>query len=426
MTWGFVTCGPNEAMVVSGCCHGRPHYVTGGRIFVLPFIQRLDRISLNIMTLIIESPRIYTQKGVPITVTGVAQVKVQGSNAEMLSTACEQFLGKTEEEIQEVAKETLEGHQRAIMGNMTVEEIYKDRKKFSKAVFEVASSDLINMGISVVSYTLKDIKDDQGYLKALGQARTAQVKRDARIGEAEARRDAGIREAQAEDARIAGQLDNEAQVAKAKRDLQLKQAACDKEVQTLKAKSELAYKLQAAKTQQAIKAEEMGIELVERKRRIELEELDCERVKFTLEATVKKPAEAERFRLERIAEAERLRVKAEAEAEAEAITLRGMAEAEASRAVAKAEAEKMRKMAEAMKNYKDAAILDMVLQTLPRIAAEVSAPLAKCQKVTMVSTGEGELGISKISNEVMKVVESLPTLVTSVTGQDMRSLIPAN
>ncbi|BHF79934.1 Flotillin-like protein 1 [Sparganum proliferum] len=426
MTWGFVTCGPNEAMVVSGCCHRRPYYVTGGRLFVLPFIQRLDRISLNIMTLIIESPRIYTQKGVPITVTGVAQVKVQGSNAEMLSTACEQFLGKTEEEIQEVAKETLEGHQRAIMGNMTVEEIYKDRKKFSKAVFEVASSDLINMGISVVSYTLKDIKDDQGYLKALGQARTAQVKRDARIGEAEARRDAGIREAQAEDARIAGQLENEAQVAKAKRDLQLKQAACDKEVQTLKAKSELAYKLQAAKTQQAIKAEEMGIELVERKRRIELEELDCERVKFTLEATVKKPAEAERFRLERIAEAERLRVKAEAEAEAEAIMLRGMAEAEASRAVAKAEAEKMRKMAEALKNYKDAAILDMVLQTLPRVAAEVSAPLANCQKVTMVSTGEGEVGISKISNEVMKVVESLPALVSSVTGQDMRSFIPAN
>ncbi|VDN10381.1 unnamed protein product [Dibothriocephalus latus] len=161
MTWGFVTCGPNEAMVVSGCCHRSPYYVTGGRIFLLPFIQRLDRISLNIMTLIIESPRIYTQKGVPITVTGVAQVKVQGSNTEMLSAACEQFLGKTEEEIQEVAKETLEGHQRAIMGNMTVEEIYKDRKKFSKAVFEVASSDLINMGISVVSYTLKDIKDDQ-------------------------------------------------------------------------------------------------------------------------------------------------------------------------------------------------------------------------------------------------------------------------
>ena len=101
--------------------------------------------------------------------------------------ACEQFLGKNEDEITQVALETLEGHQRAIMGSMTVEEIYRDRKKFSKAVFEVASSDLVNMGITVVSYTLKDIRDEEGYLKALGLARTAEVKRDARIGEAEAR-----------------------------------------------------------------------------------------------------------------------------------------------------------------------------------------------------------------------------------------------
>jgi len=394
-------------------------------VFVFPCIQRLDRISLNIMTLIIESPRIYTRNGVPITVTGVAQVKVQGSNAEMLAAACEQFLGKSEHEIQDVAKETLEGHQRAIMGNMTVEEIYKDRKLFSKSVFEVASSDLVNMGITVVSYTLKDIKDDEGYLDALGMARTAQVKRDARIGEAEARRDAGIREARAEDARLAGQLTSEAQVAKAKRDLLLKQAACDKEVETLKAKSELAYQLQAAKTQQEIKAEEMGIELVERRRRIELEELDKERVKHTLEATVKKPAEAECFRLERIAEADQIRVKAEAEAEAEAISLRGLAEAEAHRAIAKAEAEKMRKMAEALKQYQGAAMLDMVLQTLPRIAAEVAAPLSNCAKVTMVSTGDGEIGISKLTNEVVKVVEGLPALVTSLTGQDMRSYIPS-
>ncbi|VDD74097.1 unnamed protein product [Mesocestoides corti] len=425
MGWGFYTCGPNEALVVSGCCHSKPYYVPGGRVFVLPLIQRLDRISLNIMTLIIESPRIYTRNGVPITVTGVAQVKVQGSNPEMLSAACEQFLSKSEREIQEVAKLTLEGHQRAIMGNMTVEEIYKDRKLFSKCVFEVASSDLVNMGISVVSYTLKDIKDDEGYLEALGMARTAQVKRDARIGEAEARRDAGIREAQAEDARIAGQLKNEALIAKAKRDLALKQAACDKEVQALKAKSQLAYQLQAAKTQQEIKAEEMGIELVERKRRIELEELEKERMKYILDATVRKPAESECFRLKTIAEAEQIRVTAEAEAEAEAIKLRGLAEADANRAVVLAEAEKMKRVAEALKNYQSAAMLDMVLQTLPRVAAEVSAPLAHCDKVTMVSTGEGDVGIAKLSNEVIRVIEGLPQLVNSLTGQDMKTYIPA-
>lgn len=113
------------------------------------------------MTLQVESPCVYTSQGVPISVTGIAQVKIQGQNEDMLLTACEQFLGKSEKEIQHIALVTLEGHQRAIMGSMTVEEIYKDRKKFSKQVFEVASSDLVNMGITVVSYTLKDIRDEE-------------------------------------------------------------------------------------------------------------------------------------------------------------------------------------------------------------------------------------------------------------------------
>lgn len=139
----------------------KPLLVPGGRAFVWPTIQQVQRISLNTMTLQVESPCVYTSQGVPISVTGIAQVKIQGSNEDMLLTACEQFLGKKESEIQHIALVTLEGHQRAIMGSMTVEEIYKDRKKFSKQVFEVASSDLVNMGITVVSYTLKDIRDEE-------------------------------------------------------------------------------------------------------------------------------------------------------------------------------------------------------------------------------------------------------------------------
>lgn len=122
------------------------------------------------MTLQVESPCVYTSQGVPISVTGIAQVKVQGQNEDMLLTACEQFLGKSEAEINHIALVTLEGHQRAIMGSMTVEEIYKDRKKFSKQVFEVASSDLANMGITVVSYTIKDLRDEEVSLsKGLGE-----------------------------------------------------------------------------------------------------------------------------------------------------------------------------------------------------------------------------------------------------------------
>ncbi|XP_019766501.1 flotillin-1 isoform X1 [Dendroctonus ponderosae] len=426
MTWGFVTCGPNEALVISGCCYSKPHLVPGGRAFIWPGIQRIQRISLNTMTLIVDSPTVYTSQGVPISVTGIAQVKIQGQNEEMLSAACEQFLGKSANEIEHIALVTLEGHQRAMMGSMTVEEIYKDRKKFSKQVFEVASSDLVNMGITVVSYTIKDIRDEEGakgYLKSLGMARTAEVKRDARIGEAEARADAAIKEAIAEEQRMASVFLNDTEIAKARRDFELKKAAYDVEVQTKNAEAEMAYELQAAKTKQKIKEEEMQIMVVERSQQILVQEQEIARRERELEATVRRPAEAEKFRLEKIAEANRKKVLVEAEAEAEAVRLKGEAEAFAIQAKAKAEAEQMAKKAEAWKEYKEAAMIDMFLEVLPKVAAEVAAPLSQAKKITMISTGNGEVGASKLTGEVLDIVNKVPELVKAMTGVDIAKVI---
>ncbi|XP_044733973.1 flotillin-1 isoform X2 [Chrysoperla carnea] len=425
MGWGFVTCGPNEALVVSGCCYSKPLLVPGGRAFVWPALQKCQRISLNTMTLQVESPTVYTSQGVPISVTGIAQVKIQGQNEEMLLAACEQFLGKSENEIQNIALVTLEGHQRAIMGSMTVEEIYKDRKKFSKNVFEVASSDLVNMGITVVSYTLKDIRDEEGYLQSLGMARTAEVKRDARIGEAEARADAKIKEAMAEQQRMAALYLNNTEIAKAQRDFELKKAAYDVEVQTKKAEAELAYQLQAAKTKQRIKEEQMQIKVVERTQEISVQEQEMQRRERELDATVRRPAEAEKFRLEKIAEANRNRVILEAEAEAEAIRLKGAAEAFAIEAKAKADAEQMSKKAEAWKEYKEAAMIDMLLDTLPKVAAEVAAPLSQAKKITMVSSGSGDIGAAKLTGEVLTIVTKVPDLVKSITGVDILKSVHA-
>ncbi|PSN46034.1 Flotillin-1 [Blattella germanica] len=418
MTWGFVTCGPNEALVVSeslscnwsdstlivckpaageratdrpqkqrrfddpiishlalttttrilnlsankcvsthsvadGCCYNKPLLVPGGRAFVWPTIQCVQRISLNTMTLQVESPTVYTSQGVPISVTGIAQVKIQGQNEEMLLAACEQFLGKQEHEIQHIALE-----------------IYKDRKKFSKQVFEVASSDLVNMGITVVSYTLKDIRDEEGYLKSLGMARTAEVKRDA-------------------------------QIAKAQRDFELKKAAYDVEVQTKKAEAELAYELQAAKTKQRIKEEQMQILVVERSQEIAVQDQEIQRKERELEATIRRPAEAEKYKLEKLAEANRNRVILEAEAEAEALRVRGEAEAFAIEAKARAEAEQMAKKADAWKDYKEAAM----------VAAEVAAPLSQAKKITMVSSGQGEIGAAKLTGEVLNIVSKLISVI---------------
>ncbi|XP_037906468.1 flotillin-1 isoform X4 [Hermetia illucens] len=423
MAWGFVTCGPNEALVVSGCCYMKPLLVPGGRAFVWPTIQQVQRISLNTMTLQVESPCVYTSQGVPISVTGIAQVKIQGQNEDMLLTACEQFLGKSEAEIQHIALVTLEGHQRAIMGSMTVEEIYKDRKKFSKQVFEVASSDLVNMGITVVSYTLKDIRDEEGdskgYLKSLGMARTAEVKRDARIGEAEARCDAQIKEAIAEEQRMAARFLNDTEIAKAQRDFELKKAAYDVEVQTKKAEAEMAYELQAAKTKQRIKEEQMQVKVVERTQEIAVQEQEMQRREKELEATVRRPAEAEKYRLEKIAEANRNRVILEAQAEAESIKIRGEAEAFAISAKAKAEAEQMAEKAEAWREYREAAMVDMILDTLPKIAAEVAAPLSQAKKITMVSSGQGDVGAAKLTEDVLQIVNKVPELVKSITGVDI-------
>ncbi|KAL0270866.1 UNVERIFIED_CONTAM: hypothetical protein PYX00_008139 [Menopon gallinae] len=423
MTWGFVTCGPNEALVVSGCCHSKPLLVPGGRAFIWPGVQEVQRISLNTMTLQVESPTVYTSQGVPISVTGIAQVKIQGQNEEMLNAACEQFLGKSDTEIQNIALVTLEGHQRAIMGSMTVEEIYKDRKKFSKNVFEVASSDLVNMGITVVSYTLKDIRDEEGYLKSLGMARTAEVKRDARIGEAEARRDAQVKEALAEEEKMASRFLNDTEIAKAQRDFELKKAAYDVEVQTKKAEAEMAYELQAAKTKQRIKEEQMQIKVVERSQEIAVQEQEMQRRERELEATVRRPAEAEKYRLEKLAEANRKRIVLEAEAEAEAIRIKGAAEAQAIEAKAKAEAEQLTKRCEAWHEYREAAVVEMFLDVLPKISAEIAAPLSQAKKITMVSSGSGEVGAMKLTNEIMTIVTRVPDLVKSLTGIDIAKTI---
>lgn len=392
-------------------------------MFVWPVIQKLQRLSLNVLTLNIESHNVYTQKGVAVSVTGIAQVKVQGQSQEMLAAACELFLGKSESEVRKVAQETLEGHQRAIMGNMTVEEIYKDRKKFSKHVFDVASSDLVNMGICVVSYTLKDIRDEEGYLRSLGMARTAQVKRDARIGEAEAQKDSGVKEAEAEERRMAARYANDIEIAHAERDFSLKKAAYDMEVQAKKAQSDLAAELQTAKTRQKIKEEEMQVKVIERTQQIQLQEQEIVRRERELESKVRKPAEAEKYKMEKLAEADRNRVILEAEAEAESIRVRGEAEAFAIEAKAKAEAEQMAKKADAWKDYQDAAMIDMILETLPKVAAEISAPLSHTKKVTMVSSGKGDIGISKLTGEVLDIMEKMPGVVEKLTGINIQKNI---
>jgi len=374
---------------------------------------------LSTITLVVNSPTVYTSQGVPISVTGVAQVKINGQNQEMLKAAIEQFGDKSEDEIAFVAKETLEGHQRAIMGTMSVEEIYRDRKTFSSRVFDTATADLVNMGIMVISYTIKEITDEVGYLKALGMARTAEVQRDARVGEAKAKMQSSVAEARAEMERMESKLQNDTEIAKFKRDYDFKKAGYDVEVNTAKAAADLAYTLQAALMQQQIKEQETQVKVIERTQAIELEEQEIQRKEKELDSKIRKPAEAEKFKLETIAEAQKQKCILEAEAEAEAIALKGDAKAFAVEAKAKAEAEQMAKKADAWNEYGKAALMDMMLKMMPKVAAEVAAPLSKANKITMISDSNSDIGASKLTKEVLDIMSAIPDTVHKMTGVDI-------
>ncbi len=417
---GFHTVGPNEALIVAGGGK-QPNIVIGGRTFVLPILQRAQVLSLEVMTLTVKTPNVYTQQGVALSVDGVAQVKVARSE-EAVRTAAQQFLAKGPDEIANIALQTLEGHQRAMLGTMTVEQIYQDRETFARQVREVASTDMANMGLEIVSFTIRDISDEKGYLDALGIRRTSEVKRDAAIGQAEAERDAGIREADANQKHQQARFQADTAIAEAERDFDLKKADYEKSVNAAKAEAELAYKLQEAKTRQQIRQEELQIDVVERRKQIEVQEEEIKRRELELEATVRKPAEAERYRLETVATGDKSRLVAEAEAEAEAIKLRGQAEADAIRARGLAEAEAMKRKAESWKQYGQAALIQPLLESLPQLVSAAAQPLAKTDKIIVVSSGgsnsEGT-GVSKITRDVTNIVAQLPTLIESLTGIDL-------
>merc|ERR1712123_528496 len=231
------------------------------------------------MTLNPVCDNVETKQGVPLTVTGVAQVKIMKDEA-LLSVAAEQFLGKNEAEITDTILQTLEGHLRAILGTLTVEEVYKDRDQFADLVRQIASPDVGRMGIEILSFTIKDVYDNVEYLASLGKTQTAVVKRDAEIGVAQANRDAGIREAECEKAAMDVKYSTDTKIEDNSR-------AC---------------KLQAAKIQQKIRQEEIQIQVVERRKQIEIEEQEIMRKEKERISTVRLPAEAEAYKVQTVAE----------------------------------------------------------------------------------------------------------------------------
>jgi flotillin len=380
-----------------------------------------------------------------VKVDGVAQVKVKGDDIS-IATAAEQFLSKGVDEIKNIAMQTLEGHLRAILGTMTVEDIYQNRDAFASKVQEVAAGDMANMGLTIISFTIRDIRDTQGYLDALGKPRIAQVKRDAQIAQAEADRDAMIKSSQATQAGQEAKFQADSKIAEAQRDYQSNVAGYQATVNQKKAEADLAYDLQKYKTGQLVKAEEVQVEIIAKQKQIELQQQEILRKQRELEATVQKPADAERYKVETLANAKKFQLETEAAgaasaakaqgfanadvakatgiAEAEANKAKGIAQAAIIEAQGKAQAEATRLKAEAFQKFNEAAVLEMLIKVMPEIAGKISEPLAKMDKMVIINSGNGPGGgASKLTGDVTQIMAQLPPVLESLTGVKFEKLL---
>jgi len=452
----YRTAGPDEALIVTGSYLGsknvhvdesgnRIKIIRGGGAFIFPVFQQAEPLSLLSSKLEVTTPEVYTEQGVPVMADGVAIIKIGGS-IEEIATAAEQFLGKAKEDRENEAKEVLEGHLRSILGSMTVEEIYKNRDKFSQEVQRVASQDLAKMGLVIVSFTIKDVRDKNGYLDSLGKPRIAQVKRDADIATAEAEKETRIKRAEAAKDAQKAELERATEIAEAEKVNQMKIAEYRREQDIAKARADQAYDLETARAKQEVTEQEMQIKIIERQKQIELEEKEIQRRERQYDSEVKKKADADRYAVEQAAaadkarqlaeaDANKYRIEAMAKADAEKVRLDGLAKAESERAQGEAEAEIIRlkglaeaeakrKIAEAFEMYGQAAVMDMIVRMLPEYAKEIASPLSNIDKITVVDTGGGEGGgANKVTGYATSLMSSLQESLKASSGIDVKNLL---
>ena len=407
----YTKAGPNEVLIISGRRGraGAPGYrvVRGGGTYVRPFRERVQRLSLELMQFDVKTPDTYTVHGVPLALDGVAMVKIDGSE-DGIVRAAEQFLSRGRDDIVRTAMQAIEGHMRAAVGGLSIEDIYRERQRLVAAVRELAEPDLHRMGLTIISLTVRNIADRQGYLEALGRPRTALVKRDAVRGEAEAEREARAARYQADLA-----------IEESRRDYETRKAAFKAEGLRASAEADLAYEVQQAITRQRLRREELEVEIVERQRQIEVMDAEVERRRRELEAQVVEPALARAREIQADAEARRGELAALGAGEADALRLKGIAEAEA-----------MLAKAHSWSEYNEAAITDRVLEILPALASAVSAPLARTDKIVMIGGAGGDSatpGAAKITRDVTQVVAELPAILEALTGmrlEEMAKRIP--
>ena len=411
---------PSEALIITGRnasgTSGSGRIVIGGRSVVYPIVQKAFTLSLSSRQISVEIDGI-SKNGIALRLRGVAQVKVGGTEDDVRKAA-QRFLDQ-QDQIDHYSKEILSGTLRAVVGTLSVEQIIQDRASFAAQVQEESAHSMNNQGLVIDTFQISAVEDEGSYLRDWGRPQAAEVAKNAAIAEANASRASAVEEAQQNEETQKQQALTDQAIAEQQQQLALRRASLKEEADQRQAGADNAGPLAAAAEKQ---------KLLEKDRIVakEAAELRAEQ----LDAEVRRPADAERYRQQAEADARAYEIEAQGRAEAaaelqrrskdaEAIRLEGEAQADAIKARGEAEAEALQAQAEAYKKFNDAAVLSKVLEVLPNIAGELVAPYANIKDLSIVSTdGESKLANS-VSNNLAQVLE----VVRGTTGIDLGDLV---
>jgi len=425
--------GPNEALVVYGFRKTRIR--KGHGTLVVPMLENCRELSLELMSFDVAPQQdLYTKQGVAVTVEAVAQIKVK-SDDESILTASEQFLTKTPPQREGLIRLVMEGHLRGIIGQLTVEEIVKQPEMVSDRMRSTCADDMSKMGLEVISFTIKEVRDKNEYITNMGRPDIARIKRDADVATAEAERDTAMRravaqreaavaKAQADQERVIAETASQAKQAEATRDMDIKKAQYLEITKRQQAQADKAYEIQTNVMQQQVIAEQVKIEQIEKEQQVKVQEAEILRREKELIATVLKGAEIERQRIETLAQAEKQRLLFEAEGKAGSIQKQGEAEASIIFAKGEAEAKAMNVKAEAFQEYNQAAVIDKLISGMPEIVRALATPLSQVDRITIVSTGDGNsAGAHKITGDIAQMAAQVPALFEALSGMNLQELL---
>ena len=427
----FRKAGPHQALIVYGFRGTR--VIKGRGTVIFPMIESARELSLELMSFDVAPQQdLYTMQGVAVTVEAVAQIKVK-SDPESIQTAAEQFLTKSDQNREALIRLVMEGHLRGIIGQLTVEQIVKEPEMVGDRMRNTCAGDMNKMGLEVISFTIKEVRDKNDYIANMGRPDIARVKRDADVATAEAERDTAIKrahalresaisKAQADQERVLAETLSLAKQSEAQRDLDIKKAEYLETVKRQQAQADKAYEIQTNVMQQQLVAEQVKIHQIEKEHEILVQDAEIQRRERELIATVLKQAEVERRRIETLASAERQRLISEAEGRASATRMQGEAEADIVFKKGDAEARAMNVKAEAYQEYNQAAVVDKLISSMPEIVRALAAPLQNVDKITIVSTGGDTAGMNKITGDLAAMAAQIPALFETLSGMKMAEL----